>query len=578
MNDPRRFFRYVLAFAGMLTALYAVTGLLGLAVTTIALRGDVLTGAEDARIRASLYLAALIVGTPVWLGFWMASRRRALGSEEERDSSERRLFLGAVFALTSVVALYALHTFLRYLFTLPGAGDAEPTGRNAVFAAARLLTYGAAWLYHARIGWRERSPRDEDALHDLAVYVLAGFSLAFLASGVAQAISQILRDLIGSTQPALLAEPVRSVWDRWGGIAAWLLSGGPVWAAIWQYDLARGGARRVRVVYLYIVLLAAVPTTLGSAAQGLYELLRRLFGYRPQGQAMWGFLADFLPLLLVAGAVWAHHWAVARSQAAPEGGGERRVPGGIIWPRRLGIALLTLLGLAVVAPALVSVLWLALDFLLNTGRSLSGPGWWRDRLSVSIAAGLVGIPAWLGGWTLLQRAAEAAPERECTAGERRQLLGLVVLASALVTIGFAVALLWLVLQALLGGGLDANDVSRMLKYLSATAVALAVLAYHGITLRRDLAFGPTRTGRVRVVALVAPGAEDALARLREETGHRIEVIGHLSDAGNGTWVDLPALEERLAELGAVGDGRSDRALLLLGPDGGSLHPYSRRKP
>lgn len=595
MTDPRRFFRYTLAFAGLLSALYAVTGLLGLGITTLALRPGLLSGAEDARVRASLYLAALIVGAPIWLGFWSARQSRAARSVDERRSFERRLFLGAVFALASVVALYELHAVLRYLLTLPGTGVGEQSAQHAAYSAARLLTYGAAWLYHARISWSERAARDEDELHDVAVYVLAAFSLAFLANGLVEAIGAILRDLLAGARPTLVAEPTRTVWDRWGGIAARLLSGAPVWAAVWRYELGRGGRRHVRAVYLYLVLLAAAPTALGSAAQGLYETLRRVFGYREEGL---GFLADFLPLLVVAGGVWAYHWTVVRGQAAlgdveavapPQTGGEvgsyndgapngGAARGGIAWPRRLGYALLTALGIVVLAPAVVSVLWLGLDFALNTGGSLSGGAWWRDRLSVSLAAGLVGFGAWVGGWRPLQRAAAEAPMRERTAEERRRLLGVVVLVSALTAIGFTVALLWLVLQTLLGAGLDGGDVSRMLRYLAASAVALAILAYHGLLLRRDLAFGPARTAAVRVVALVAPGGEEALGRLRKRTGRRIEVLGHLGDGINGFASDLPRLEQQLAELDGKDHGAGDSALLLIGPDGGSVHPYRRRKP
>ncbi len=330
----------------------------------------------------------------------------------------------------------------------------------------------------------------------------------------------------------------------------------------------------MRAIYLYLVLLAAVPWAVSSAAAGLYELLRRALGYSPESGRAWEFLTDIFPVLIVAGVVWAHHWAVVRRQPAPSSRAQRHVPGSIAWPRRPGIVLLNVLGLAMAASALISLVWLAFDSVLNTGASLSGGAWWRDRLSLSVAVMLVGVPAWLGSWRLLQRAATTAPETERTSLERRQLLGFVVLVSSLLAIGFGVALLWLVLQALLGAGLDSNDISTMLKQLSATGVALAVLAYYGQTLRRDLAFGPARVGKLRVIALVAPGAEEALERLREETGTRIDVIGRLADTDAHEWTDLPALERQLAELYSQRNGESDRALLLLAPHGGSLHPYS----
>jgi hypothetical protein len=573
MAASRRLLSYVIAFAGLLAALYAVTGLLALFVTRVTLRANVLVGVEDMRSRVSFYLAALLVGAPLWLGFWLSAQRRARAVPDERNAPERRLFLGAVFATTSVVALFALHTLLATLLTLPGPVETRRPALDGILAGARLLVYGAAWLGYARIGWRELSPQAEDAAHDLAVYVLSGFALGFLATGVVQALRQLIGDILRSGGPTLLGGSAGSVWTVWGSIAALILSGGLTWAAVWQYDLERG-RRELRAVYLYLVLLIAVPTTLGSATDGLYELLRRLFGYR-EARSEWSFLRDVVPLVLVGGGVWIYHWGIVRRQAAfdnttPAAGG-----GSIPWPRRPAIALLVAFGLALVAPALVSVLWLGLDWLLNTGASLSGPAWWRDRLSLSVAAGLVGTGAWLGGWTVLQRAAAAAPQHERDAVARRRLLAAVVLVSALVALGFGIALLWLILQTLLGARLDVGQVSNLLKYLSAVAVALGLVAYHGLILRRDRALVPTAPRRKRVVALVAPGAEEALATLRQRTGLPILVAGRLGLETTHVQADLPRLEELLANLDSENDGQNDSLLLLLRPDGGSLHAYTR---
>jgi len=144
LNDPRRLFRYVLAFAGLQTTLYAVTGLIGVAVTTFALSNNVFMGSDDARIRASLYLVELIVGLPVWLVSWSLSQRRAGASAEERNSRARRLFLGVVFAVASIVAMYALNAVLSYYLTLPSTEINGRTVRDAMFSASRVVVFGAA--------------------------------------------------------------------------------------------------------------------------------------------------------------------------------------------------------------------------------------------------------------------------------------------------------------------------------------------------------------------------------------------------------------------------------------------------
>jgi Domain of unknown function (DUF5671) len=575
----RRIVTYTMAFAGLQAVLYAAAGLLAIGVATATQRSSTLIGAADMRGRVSFYLAALIVGLPIWLGFWRAAQRRTMRAPDERAARERRLFLAAVFASTSVVALFALHTLLRVVLTLPGAADLrpdlQPSPLDGITAGARLLAYGAAWLAYARLGWRERRPRDDDQTHDLAVYVLAGSALSFFAIGVAQAVRQLVGDLAGSAQPALLAAaPHGAVWTIWGSIAAWIIAGGLTWGAIWQYDLARGGLRVLRVLYLYVVLLAAVPLALGSGTNGLYELLRRLFGYQaPEGNA--SFLRDVLPLLLVGAVLWAYHWLVVRRQAALQNAAAPKAAGGIPWPRRPAVALLTLLGLAMAVPALISLLWLGLDFVFNTDASLSGPDWWRDRVSIGLAGGVVGAIAWLGAWSVLQRAAATAPAEERHALERRLLLGTVTLVSALAALGFTVSLLWLILRTLLGDPLDASTVSRALQDLSTAVLLAGVAAYHGVILRADLRLGGVRPRRVRVVALVAPGAEEALRDLRQCSGLRIDVVGHLAPGQADGHGDVAALQTLLTDLRTREQGQNDSALLILGPEGGSLYPYAR---
>lgn len=573
MAVARRTYLYVLAFAGLLTVLYAASGLLALLVNQFVLTvaGSVLVGAADLRTRASLYLAALVVGLPIWLGHWLIAERAVARAPEERAAVERRVFLAAVFGVTAVIALYALHTVLRFVFTLPGSqGTRASEQAGAVEAGARLLAFGLAWLAHARIP-RASGTIDDERPHDLARYVLTGFALAFLLLGLNRAVEQIVRDLLRAGQPAMLAGPVGGAWLAWGAIAAWLVSGGGVWAMVWGDDQARGGRRDSRIVFLYIVLIVATPVALTGGANLLYELVRRLLGYEPPWD-YWSFLPNNLSFLLPAAATWAYHWAALRRQAAfaPE----TTVAGGIAWPRRAALALLTAFGLAMVAPAVVVLLWLGLDALFDPGTS---PGWWRDRLSFSLAAGAVGALAWLGGWTVLQRAAVADPARERTADERRRLLGSIALAGALATLGFLIALLWLAFQTLLGNPFGPTELSRALRELSGAVVAASIAAYHGQTLRRDLQAGGPLRARVRIIALVASDADAALAHLRERAGLPIEIAGRLAPEDGADLpaepLDLPALADTVAALGT--DGRGGHALLIVYPAGGTLYRYEK---
>jgi hypothetical protein len=473
MASARRILTYSIALVGLFATLSAATLLLNLLLTALLLPRGLPQGSGVLRQELSLYLATLMVGLPLWLVAAIAAHRRARRTVVERDARARRLFLAVVFAVTSVVALFEARSLIHAVLAVPGAPGLAPDWQGAIDAAAPLVVFGAAWLYHARTGWAERGPRAADRAHDLAVYVLAGFALAFLVYGLVQAVQRIVDALVGSGWPGL------GDGMAWRDVATWALVGGAVWGAVWHYDQRRGGRRRLRVCYLYLVLWLAVPVTLWGGADGLYEALRRLFGYRAEP----AFLRDVVPALVVGGAVWVYHWYMVRTQAALADVAPLP-PGSIAWPRRPAVALLTLLGLAIAVLGTISLVWLGLDALLSHGHQ--GSDWWRERLSGGLAAVVVGGAAWLGAWAVLQRAASASPMVERTAKARRLLLGAIVLVNALPSVGFAIALLWVLLRVLLGERLDPDALSNALKYLSTTAILLAVAVTHAVLLRMDL--------------------------------------------------------------------------------------------
>ncbi|HEX8917246.1 MAG TPA: DUF5671 domain-containing protein, partial [Chloroflexota bacterium] len=257
--DAELIFIYALSFAGLMAMIYAIAGLLATVVVEITQHSSALIGSSDARDHTSYYLASIVVGTPIWLGLWTLVQRRASRSPLEKQARERRWYLAAIFAVTSVVALFGLHSLAEDFLTLPGAFDKTQTVRDGIFAGGRLLIWGGAWLAVARLGWSERTPRDRDEAHDVAVYVLSGFALAFLAAGLIQTGYHLLDDIIAATPPF---DGDRSLWRDWGSIGAWVVAGGLTWALIWRYDLERGGRRVLRVFYVYAVLAVAGPATL----------------------------------------------------------------------------------------------------------------------------------------------------------------------------------------------------------------------------------------------------------------------------------------------------------------------------
>lgn len=585
MHAARRIYLHVLAFAGLMVVLVASANLVEQALDLAYLGSSAVLSAAVSRSAASFSLAGLIVGVPVWLVHWIAASRVAARSREERDSLPRRLYVAAVFAIAAVVALFALRSLLQVLLTLPGARDGGADAASAFGAVARLVVFGVACVASIRPGIRAGLRRRDHAF-DVALYVVAGFSLGFLAAGAFGAVAECARDLLsltGAASPGVLGGDPASAWAVWGRIAAWALAGGAVWSVVWSYDLARNrrdlaeepaiGSRTLRVLYLYLVVfLWAAPSTLGGAAALIYELLRRAMGYAPAGD-LWGFMPGVLPWAIVGAAAWAHHWSVVRQQRPPAAHDSRApapVTGAIPWPRRPAVALLMAGGLAAAAPGLVSLLWLALDLWLNAVPHLSDQGWWRDRLSGGLAATLVGGATWIGAWAIMQRAAAVDPARERPAIERRLASGAIVIVAALSALGLITALLWLGFRALLGDQVGPDALSRALKDLSGAVVALAVGAYYAVILRADAETRPAAQRRLRLLTVVAPDAESRLARLRAQDGLDVDVLGRLQGGRAVETLDPGSLDAALESLRA--DEASDLALLVLRRDDATVYP------
>ncbi len=569
---PPRAVTYFLALAALLTILFAAATLLAVGAALVTGQvGDTISPG-DARDRASLAIAALIVALPLWLVFWAAAKRRLALSPSEQDAKERRLFLAAVFVVTSVVALFALQFVLQSVFTLPAPENQRPTLAGAIDAASRLVVYGAAWLAFARLGWRERAPRSVDAFHDLALATLALFSLGFLWHGLFDALQQMLGGLVGRSSTGDWSDLVRSNWSIWGEIAAWILSGATVWTAYLGYDLSLGGRRQIRVLYLYAVVLFAGWVTVIMATVTTFELFQRLFGYRPPFGDLWAFLADQLPWLLPAGLIWAVHWLIIRRQGTIDGQ-PREFARGITWPRRPALAIQVFCGLGMAGAGMLTMIWLAIDALWGPGVPYRAPDWWREQLCSGLAATCVGLALWLPAWLLLQRAAAALPMQERPARSRRVLLSGIVVTTGLAALGFAIAALWLLIRAVLGEGLDAAARVETLQYLCTALAAGSVCAAHGLVLREDRRWQIRRVSRLRVSVLVENGAGDMLSALSALPAVRVEIVGHLGEAQVLPGQDFHALAALLAEL-PDHDG-PDGAVLVLGRTASTYYPYTK---
>ncbi len=562
---PQRIFTYTLAFAALIAVLFAVAILLTIAIGTVTRQLGAVS-ASDLRSRASLAVAALIVGLPIWLALWSAIRRRLATSPEARDALERRVFLSAVFASTAIIALFSLQTALQALLTLPGPSSDHLPAVDSFDAVARALVFSTAWLIFARLGWRERSPRARDPIHDLAVYAIAVCALGVLWVGLMGAVQQIAIALVGQ-EPT--DQPAQAAWTIWGQIGSELVAGGGVWAAYLIYDLARGGRRLLRVLYIYGVLAYSGFVTLLTGVSGICETLRRVFGYHPP-EGDWVFLSDpnqVTPWVVSGGLVWAVHWLILRHQArlvdaAP-------AAGAVPWPRRPALATMAFVGLCTWVSGALFAVWIGFDAVFGSAATEGGQYWWRDTLSTALALIPVGLAVWLPSWLSLQRAASVAPNQERTSWERRLLVGGLVILTGLSALGFLIAWLWQALRIVLGDTLDATVRASLAQFLCLALATAAVAAVHWPVLRDDMRVKQSRKPRTRVIAFITEGSGDLLAELRADPGLHIQVAGRIVCEEH-----ITGAADLLQRLAASEDrDHPSGALLILGAHGGSLYPF-----
>lgn len=565
-GGAERIFTYVLAFAGFMAVLFGLSTLLALALIPVIPHASTLISADDSRVRASYSLAALIVGAPLWLGMWRHAQKRVAKNSAERGTVERRLYLAAIFSTGAIVALFGANEALSAILVLLGNGVSGSVIRDAITGGSLFAVYGAGWLGYARIGWHERSPGADDWAHDLATYAVTGTALVFLLLGLGNIMHELIRQMQGASSVLLTGNE----WSVWSGPLASSLAGGAAWWALQTYDVRRGQARILRVIYLYGVVLFVAPLAVYNASSLLYELVRRGFGYTGHADN-WTFLADVLPWLAVGAAFWAYHWMQIRAQAQLQLGEVGVIP----YPRRPALALFTAAGTIMAGIGIAMAIWTGIDSALSTHGALSGGAWWRDQVSTSMTLLVVGGALWLPAWLLLQRAVTHDPASERDTAVRRWLLSGLSLGGALVALGFGIALLYQLFRTILGQT-DANTLSTILRYGSTAIVALAVAAYYGSILRAAMnqrAAKPAVT-RVRLAALLAPDSDAALAEVLADARLHVEVIGSIATEDFVAGSDLQTLRASVALLGTP--GHANRALLVLGPSGGHLYPYTQR--
>ncbi len=314
--DVRRLYRYVWMLYGLILLLIGVQQLL---YFVLAGQADVLT------YRALLGgwvngLALAVVGTAVWLGFWLTIQH-SITEEAERQSLLRLALLyllslvgvGAVLTSGAIVVYWILRVWLGESMTFVAL-------LNAIAKPlATAITLGGLWGYYwtvlARTLREVPDAPQRAAMRRLYFYILAVAGLAATVFGL----NLLLRFLthmfwleIGGAIGAVRNDLATSLATLLAALPLWWLTWWPMQREAWRAGEAGDHARRsvIRKAYLYLALFAGVVGGMVSAGRTLYHLLLTVLGEPPAGLTL--LLLEDLRLVLLFVLLAVYHALVLR--------------------------------------------------------------------------------------------------------------------------------------------------------------------------------------------------------------------------------------------------------------------------
>ncbi|HET7467722.1 MAG TPA: DUF5671 domain-containing protein [Candidatus Dormibacteraeota bacterium] len=499
----RRLYLYLVSAASLVVLAIGLTGLGSTALIFVFNDPE----AEFSRPALAGFAAAVIVAFPVWaIHMWFA-RRYALRDAAERASTIRHLYIYwacLVFAIFFTVNLsnaiwQALQPVVDSIpppqFPPVNPSPTPSTTLPATQSAWGALVLLAIWLLHYRMAARDRNAVGEKGpsatLRRWYMYaaLLIGFVL-MLVNG-----AFVLQLLWAKALNSNLYQ-----YDQLSSPIAGLVSGFVLWSfharVVATRHIEDDRKSTLRAVEGFLAVGFSIALALYGGSQILYYSLARLLGVENPG----GLGNDILAGLADPGSkliVFAPAWLLVRSRLSRDAStGEEKRQASI---RRLYVNLASLVSMGAMAFGAGQVLWTLAEHLEAPIIGVSAFDW-RSPLSLGITLFVVGGAVWLAHW----RPAPATEERQSLS--RRLYLWAALFGSVLAGLGFAVALVYSVLQQLLQPNPRLNDPSNFDwgHYLAALFVAVVVGLYHWRVMRADARARPPAAPVAPPVALPEP--------------------------------------------------------------------------
>lgn len=555
LGTVRRLFYYGVGFIALMVAAggaqSVLSELLEAATTDVIVRGD--------STQLALGLAAVIVGAPVWLGFWLMARRSLDEFQAEVGTVGRKLYAYGSLTVAAGVAAQSATTLVVQVF----GGEYRPA------AVAGLIVWAAVWGFHWRIESHEGQPTGgARTVRRMHVYSAAAYGVVLLTVGVGTLIAGLLNAAYVATFTDALILRGGPTFDadqlRRGGALA--VVGGLWWWWYW-HRAARGDTESLlRQWVLYgLGVFGGAAAMAGFSIGALSQFLAWSFDTKGIGAAA---AMDFLPMTVggaVAGAaLWSYHAAAARQEADSmrAGSGQRTYR-----------YLLAATGLGLVIIGATSLVAVVIGQLSPGAAPFAARGvWWAGPLAAGISTAVVGAPLWFYHWSHVQALAATGPTERFALARRVYLYG-VGGATTLASTGALIALIVTVLSAVLDGDMSWRVLQDSKWALAVVAAAGGAGVYHWRVLRRDGSReqdeGAAPAAVRKSVLLVAGGNAAALATaLSQHLGHDVSAWRRTDDATAD--LSSAALESLASRIASAPGGR---VLVVLSAGDAQVIPY-----
>ena len=289
--------------AGLITLLAASLETLLLDET-----GTLLAEQEPALARAA---ATLVVGAPVWAGYWLATFAK-VPRTPLWFGYVLPVGVGGSLVLAVAGASTALYQLLVWLVGDPASTQAAQHFGSTPTAAACAVVGAVSWWYHRQVLAAATPERTEiTRVYD---YLMTGIALLAAGTGVATVVAALLESLIAEAALGVGTSPLNSLLSG----STLLVVGGPLWWIFWsgvdratRADSRAELASPVRRTFLFVLF------GIGGVIAVLGVLVAAFLGI--QGALQGGVDADVLrdmqvpvAILLATGAISGYHWAVYR--------------------------------------------------------------------------------------------------------------------------------------------------------------------------------------------------------------------------------------------------------------------------